>query len=76
MNRRLVNSSYEERDTKEFIGMTTLLKKSTKTSLYQREGFPSLVKRGEGRFSERNCPLTYDRLSNRVLKDIHMHAKI
>ena len=44
--------------------MTTLLKKSLLPSLCQREVIPSLVKRGEGRFSKRNCPLTYELRSN------------
>jgi hypothetical protein len=37
--------------TDKVISMKTLIIKSLLTSLYQREGnYPSLVKRGEGRF--------------------------
>ena len=60
----------------EFKSMKTLLKKSLLTSLYQREEqpplspfdkgeCPSLAKRGEGRFTEGNCPLTYELLSKK-----------
>jgi hypothetical protein len=51
--------------TNKTVSKGTLSLKSLLTSLYQREAiYPSLVKRGEGRFYGQ-CGFTYELLSNR-----------